>query len=60
MLARELEEILEHWPEGGDIHGGDGYCWLDHRPFYQIDTFPGVIGSLCEALNVYDADNGRC
>lgn len=39
-LLSEEEGIFDEGTEGRDVGGGDCDGWLDHGPFYQVDSFP--------------------
>jgi hypothetical protein len=57
-----MKDIFEHGPQCCDVHGGDSDGWLYHGPFNKVDAFPGVVRSVCKALDINDANDccGAC
>ena len=39
-FAGEEEEVLEHGPEGRDVHGCNSDSGFDHGPFNEVNAFP--------------------
>jgi hypothetical protein len=52
------ENSLEERTESGEGCGCESDGGFDEGPFYEVDSFPGVVGRDAEFVDVVDADKG--